>query len=58
MWVVTVWINIEDIGGGYAGDSSRTAETELYEIELGFRAAFGLYHFDDCWLDVLGRWFE
>ncbi len=51
MWVDAM---IKDIGGGYAGDSSRTAETELLELELGFRAAFDLLHLDPLWIN--GGW--
>jgi hypothetical protein len=29
-------------------------ETELYELELGFHAAFDLFHHDDV---VFGDWF-
>ena len=46
-------MNFRDIGGSYAGDSSMTAETELFEIELGFRAAFALFHHDDV---MFGGW--
>ena len=42
-----MWPSITDIGGTKAGDSSMDFETELYELELGFRAAFDLFHLDD-----------
>jgi hypothetical protein len=46
-----MWPTIRDIGGSRAGDSSLTAETELFVLELGFRAAFDLFHHDDVVFD-------
>jgi hypothetical protein len=48
-----MWIEIKELDGSYAGDNSRTAETELLEIELGHRAAFDLLHLDDV---MFGGW--
>lgn len=49
-----MWTQIRDTDGNYAGDNSMTAETELLEIELGYRAAFALLHLDDILIN--GIW--
>jgi len=37
-----MWTEITELDGSYAGDNSRTAETELLVLELGYRVAFDL----------------